>query len=275
MVRSLRSALSLIIPLLLLATWFALHWTKGAENSFIADPRLVWETLASLRGELAENSLLSLRRLLIGVLAGTLLGVSTGITLGRTPWVRRLLGPTLNVLTAVPIIVLIPFFLMALGFGELFRVGVVAAIVFLLVYQAVIGATVNFPRQLLELAAHREKTEWQIAFQMLLPSTIPEIVRAIRLSFLFGWLAIAFAEEAVAEWPRGGLGYQILRSRGLGQYEELFAAIIVLGAIAWSIDSFLGWLERNVSHWRKISGDSNEPKRDHSKNQLSSSATRA
>lgn len=254
MMRVLRPALSLIIPLLLLAIWFAFHWTKGAENSYIADPRWVWEKLGSLRGELAENSLLSLRRLLIGVVVGTSLGISAGITLGRMPWLRRLFGPTLNVLTAVPIIVLIPFFLMLLGFGELFRVGVVATIVLLLVYQAVFSATVNFPSQWLELAAHRAKTEWQIVSQMLVPSAIPEIVRAIRLSFLFGWLAIAFAEKAVAEWPNGGLGYQILRAREQGLYEELFAATIVLGIIAWSIDSCLGWLERFVSHWRDIPG---------------------
>lgn len=250
--RAPRTALSLIIPLLLLATWFALHWTKGVENSYIVDPRWVWEKLVSLRQELADNSLLSLRRLLIGVFVGTMLGVGAGIALGRTPWVRRLFGPTLNVLTAIPIIVLIPFFLIAFGFGELFRVAVVAAVVLLFVYQAVFSATVNFPKQWLELAAHREKTEWQIVFQMLLPSTIPEIVRAIRLSFLFGWLAIAFAEKSVAEWPNGGLGYQILRAREQGLYEELFAAVIVLGAIACLIDTCLVWLERSVSHWRDI-----------------------
>ncbi len=254
MVKVLRIGLSLIIPMLLLAAWFALNWTKGAENSYIADPRWVWERLVSLRGELAGNSLLSLRRLFVGVLVGTLLGISTGITLGRTPWVRRIFGPTLNVLTAVPIIVLIPFFLMVLGFGELFRVGVVATIVLLLVYQSVLGSTIDFPRQWLELAAHREKTEWQIVYQMLIPSAIPEILRAIRLSFLFGWLAIAFAEKAVAEWPMGGLGYQILRAREQGLYAELFAAVIVLGAIAWSIDFCLGRLERIVSHWRDIPG---------------------
>ena len=254
MARALRIGLSLIIPLLLLAAWFALHSTKGAENSYIADPRWVWKNLVSLRGPLVENSLLSLRRLLTGVLVGTLLGIGAGITLGRRLWVRQLFGPTLNVLTAVPIIVLIPFFLMVLGFGEAFRVGVVATIVFLLVYQSMLSSIVDFPKRWLELAAHREKSEWQIVFQMFIPSAIPEIIRAIRLSFLFGWLAIAFAEKAVAEWPTGGLGYQILRAREQGLYDELFAAVIVLGTIAWIIDSGLGWLERIVSHQRQLPG---------------------
>lgn len=230
--------------------WLVLHQTKGTDNSYITDPRIVWKTLVSLRSEIAVNTFLSIRRLLFGVLIGTFFGVSVGITLGRTLWMRRLLGPTLNILTAVPIIVLIPFFLMTFGFGEFFRIAVVAAVVFLLVYQSVTGAIEDFPRQWLELAAHREKTEWEIITQMLVPSLIPDIVRAVKLSLLFGWLAIAFAEKSVAEWPNGGLGYQILRAREQGLYAELFAAVLVLGAVAYLFDICLGQLVRIVSHWR-------------------------
>ena len=252
--RTLRPFLSLIVPLLLVATWFLVYAQRGAENSFVADPRAVWEKVVVLRAELAANALLSLRRILFGVVAGTTLGVAAGVVLGRRPLSRRLLSPMLNVMTAVPIIVLIPFFLMVFGFGEWFRVAVVAAVVLLLVYQAVFSVTIGFPTQWLELAAHREKTEWQIVSEMLLPSALPNILRALRLSLLFSWLAIALAEKAVAQWPKGGLGYQIMRAREQGLYDELFAAVIVLGAIAFIVDAFVGWVERASSHWRDASG---------------------
>jgi sulfonate transport system permease protein len=248
-----RAGLSIVIPLALLAAWFYLYELKGAENSFITDPRKVWTKAVTIRGDLGDNSLLSLRRLMVGVVAGTILGVLVGITLGRRRTARTLFAPTLNVLTAIPIIVLIPFFLMVFGFGELFRIAVVAAVVLFLVHEAVFSGAKNFPSEWLDLAAHREKTQWQIVREMLLPSALPEIVRAVRLSLLFAWLAIALAEKAVAEWPRGGLGYQILRAREQGLYEELFAAVIVLGAIAWVMDSLLGWLQHHVSHWKGTS----------------------
>ena len=68
-----------------------------------------------------------------------------------------LLGPTLNVLMAIPIIVFIPFFLMAFGFGELFRSAIVAALVFFLVHQAMFSVVRAFPTDWLELAriSHR------------------------------------------------------------------------------------------------------------------------
>jgi ABC-type nitrate/sulfonate/bicarbonate transport system permease component len=248
-----RAGLSIVIPLTLLAAWFCLYKLKGAENSYITDPREVWVKAVTIRGDLMGNSLLSLRRLMFGVVAGTFLGVLAGITLGRGRTARTLFAPTLNVLTAIPIIVLIPFFLMAFGFGELFRIAVVAAVVLFFVHQAVFSVVRGFPNEWLDLAKHREKTEWQIVREMLLPSALPEIVRVVRLSLLFAWLAIALAEKAVAEWPRGGLGYQILRAREQGLYDELFAAVMVLGAIAWVMDLLLGWLQHHMSHWKGTS----------------------
>jgi ABC-type nitrate/sulfonate/bicarbonate transport system permease component len=248
-----RAGLSLVIPFLLLAAWFLLHELKGTNNSYIADPREVWAKAIEIRGQLIENGLLSVRRLLIAVAVGAILGVSAGIVLGRQQTARILFGPTLNVLTAIPIIVFIPFFFMAFGFGELFRIAVVAVVVLCLVHQAVFGVVRTFPSEWLELAAHREKSEWQIVREMLLPCAFPEIVRAVRLSLLFGWLAIAFAERAVAQWPKGGLGYQILRAREQGLWPELFAAVIALGSIACLFDLFLIWLQRYVSHWRATS----------------------
>ncbi len=243
--------LSFLIPLLLLGAWFYLHGQKGAEISYIADPQMVFAKAWTIRGELAANSLLSLKRLALGVVAGATLGVLTGITLGRSRVARLFLGPTLNVLMAIPIIVFIPFFLMAFGFGELFRVAVVAALVFLLMHQAMFSVVRAFHLEWLELASHRQKKEWQIVFEMLLPAGLPELIRALRLSLLFGWLAVAFSEKAVAQWPKGGLGYQLLRAKEQGLYDELFATAITLGGIAWMLDALVGWVQRHVVHWRR------------------------
>lgn len=245
-----RVGLSIAIPLTLLATWFYLYAVGGEKYSYITDPREVLAKAVTIWSDLWANSWLSLMRLLFGVAAGTVLGIFAGIILGRKEILRTLFSPTLNVLTALPIIVLIPFFLMVLGITELFRIAVVAAVAFLLVYQAMFRAVRVFPSEWEDLAKHREKNEWQIVCEMLLPSALPDIVHAVRLSLLFAWLGVALAEKAVAEWPRGGLGYQILRAKEQGLYDELFAAVIVLGAIAWVMDYLLRLLERYLSHWR-------------------------
>ena len=242
-----------IVPALLIGAWFGLSEIEGSRNSLIADPRAVLATMLSLRQDLTANSVLSVIRLLFGVLFGTFFGVGAGVLLGRRPFARQLFAPTLNVLTAVPIIVLIPFFFMVFGIGEMFRIALIGAVVLLLVYQATLSAAKNFPREWLDLAAHREKTESEIAV-MLIRSALPELVHAIRLGLLFGWLAVALGEKALAMWPGGGLGYQILRAREQGLSEELFAAVIVLGMIARTIDWLLGKVERTVSHWRNAEG---------------------
>lgn len=254
MIAYLRTTLTaLIVPLVLLGLWFWLHQVKGANNSFVTNPFEVWARATAIRAELTENGLLSLRRVILGVAGGSLLGAIAGISLGRWNLGRMLFAPTLNVLTAIPFLVFIPFFLIVFGFGELCRVSVIAATTFLLVYQQAFTAVRELSPDYIELALVYEKTQWQIAREVLVPAALPAIVNAVRFSFYFAWLAVALAEKAVAEWPNGGLGYLVLRAREQGLYNDLFAGVIVIALLAWMLDRIVARLHRRLSQWQDVS----------------------
>jgi len=244
-----RALAALIVPVALLGAWFWLHSEKGESNSFVTSPPQVWQTLLAGWSEILENSWLSLRRLLQGVGLGAFLGAISGLALARVTSLRVLFSPTLQALSAIPFLVLIPFFLMAFGFGEVFRVSVIAASTFLLVNAQAFHAVRQLDPDYFELARIYEKSVWQLIRQVLVPASLPAIVGALRFSLLFAWLAVALAEHAVAEWPNGGLGEYILRSKGLGLYQDMFTGVIVLAGIAWSLDWVVGTIQRRVSRW--------------------------
>lgn len=244
-----KAVAALIVPAVLLMVWFWLYSEKGELNSFITSPPEVWQTLLAERFTLAGNSWLSLRRLLVGVGLGVVFGSVSGLTLARVALLRTLFSPILQALSAIPFLVLIPFFLMVFGFGEAFRISVIAASTFLIVN----GQAFHVIRQLnpdyFELARIYEKNSWQLIRQVIIPASLPAIISALRLSLLFAWLAVALAEKAVAEWPDGGLGYYILRGKEQGQYSNMFAGVIVLAFLAWALDRVIRVAQLQVSRW--------------------------
>ncbi len=238
-----------IVPVALLGAWFCLYHAKGESNSFVTSPAEVWQTLLAGRSEILKNSWLSLRRLLQGVGLGAFLGAVSGLAFARVSLLRALFSPTLQALSAIPFLVLIPFFLMAFGFGEVFRVSVIVASTFLLVNAQAFHAVRQLDPDYFELARIYEKNVWQLITQVLVPASLPAVLGALRFSLLFAWLAVALAEKAVAEWPNGGLGYYILRGKEQGQYSNMFAGVIVLAWLAWALDWVVGTIQRWVSRW--------------------------
>lgn len=238
-----------IVPAVLLIGWFCLYSVKGRTNSFVTDPLSVFGTLLRNWSAFLQNAWLSICRLFGGVVLGTILGSTSGLALARVPRLRVLFTPTLQTLSSIPFMVLIPFFLMVFGFGEVFRVAVITASTFLLVNSQAFHAVRQLNPDYFELAAIYEKDHWQLITWVLIPASLPAIVDALRFSLLLAWLAVALAEKAVAEWPNGGLGYYILRAKEQGQFIEMFASVIVLAALAWLLDLLVGTLQRKVSRW--------------------------
>jgi sulfonate transport system permease protein len=244
-----RALAALIVPAALLAGWFWLYKVKVGHTTVVASPPQVWATLLTERDELWGNSFLSSRRLLSGVGLGTLLGTVSGLTLARVRFLRTLLSPTLQVFSAIPFMLFIPFFLMAFGMDDRFRVAVITATTFFLVNSFAFHAIRQLNPDYFELARIYEKSGWQVTVQVLLPASLPAILGAVRFSLMFGWLAVALAESAAPVVPLGGLGYYIIRAKSLGHYPEMFAGAVVLAVLAFVLDSFVAWMQRRASIW--------------------------
>jgi len=238
-----------IVPVALLGSWFCLYKLEGSHNSFVTDPLRVFGMLLRNWSAFVQNAWLSMCRLFGGVVLGTIFGAASGLALARVARLRVLFSPTLQTLSSIPFMVLIPFFLMVFGFGEVFRVSVITASTFLLVNAQAFHAVRQLNPDYFELAAIYEKSSWQLVKRVLVPASLPAIVGALRFSLLLAWLAVALAEKAVAEWPNGGLGYYILRAKEQGQFIDMFASVIVLALLAWVFDQVVGRLQRQVSRW--------------------------
>ncbi|MGH3328779.1 MAG: ABC transporter permease [Streptomycetales bacterium] len=180
-----------------------------------------------------------LRVTLIETLAGfgiaLVLGVGMGAVLGRLRWLERALRPLLVASQVVPKIALVPLFIIWFGFGVTSKIIIVAMLAFFpIMLNSMLGVRSVEPGHrdvMRSLNASRWATFWRLEYH----STLPYVFAGMEIGIVFSIIG-----AIVGEYLGGnqGLGYLIVVSLNALNAEQLFAVIVVLTLLGFSL--FLG-----------------------------------
>ena len=214
---------------LFIGSWQILH-------SFFVNPFLLPSPLQVLKtmwdltisGELPDDIYESSRRIAVGYVGGSAIGIVFGLLMGRFRSINDLMSPFLEFLRPLSPVALLPLVLIWFGIGESAKyilVGYTAAIIVLL--NTAFGVN-RMPIIRSRAAQCLGASEWQMFMNVLLPSVIPYIVVGMRTALGFSFMAIVAAELIAAE---SGLGYLIMQSRILIQVDQTFAGLITLSLL--------------------------------------------
>ena len=189
-----------------------------------------------LDGKLLLFSLISLKRVLIGWVIGTLVAAPLGLLVGRVIILRRLVEPFINFFRFIPALALLTLFLMWFDVGELSKeVLIIYAVVFTVMVNTIAGVmAVSDDR--INSARTLGATEWQIISTVIWPSIIPYIFTGARLGLGGAFSSIIAAEMLAA---KEGLGYLIYTSRLYFHTDWIFIGTITLGLIGFLSDKIL------------------------------------
>lgn len=190
-------------------------------------------------GLLPVYLLFSLTRLVVAYALAVFLALVTGNLAAQSPFARRLIIPTLDVLQSVPILgffpVAVAFFI---GISRGSALGVEAAAVFLIftcmfwnlafgVYESLL----TVPEELRVAGAQmglKGAVRWS---RLLLPSTIPGLLYNSLVSWANGWYFL-IASEIIAVGPARytlpGLGSYLAQAVTVGRHEQTLLALAVL-----------------------------------------------
>ena len=158
---------------------------------------------------LADNSLVTLIRVLGGTVAGTVLGVLVGLAMG---WSRRLAGildPPIQLVRAVPALALIPLFMVWFGGAPLGPFVFVAFVAFELIVINTVEAIRSVPPIVRQYALSLGATQWQLFRTVVLPGIVPSLIGAIRVILGSSWAVVLAAEYLSVE---AGLGRLMILS---------------------------------------------------------------
>jgi ABC-type nitrate/sulfonate/bicarbonate transport system permease component len=90
---------------------------------------------------------------------------------------------------------------------------------------------------------------WKYMTSIALPFALPEIMSGVRVSLAIS-LILAVVTEMQASLP--GLGWEIFYAQRVYRSADLYAGLIVLGAVGFATNHLLQRVERRALPWRHV-----------------------
>jgi putative riboflavin transport system permease protein len=222
-----------VAPVVVAALVFALVWQAvvliGDYPTFILPgPAVVTERFVSgwTDGVIGPHFRTTLSEVLLGLLAGGVAGVLTGILLARSRLAARMLSPYIVAAQATPILALAP--LIALWFGTNLgsRVLICALICYFPIAVGTMVGIRSVDPKLIELGRSFRASRRQRLVRIEVPSALPQILGSMRIG-----VTLAVVGAIVAEWAGGdsGLGVLINLARGsMFDIPLMFATLLTI-----------------------------------------------
>lgn len=238
-----------IVPAAVVVLWYLAYTFEWVNPVMFSSPVEVIRTLwaALLDGSLPRNLGTSVSRWLLGFSIGASLGLAAGALVGLSKFFERLLDPTAQMLRTVPIMGLVPLFIVWFGLGELPKVILIAFATFFQVYIQMFAGIRNIDRKLIEVGRIYELSQTEMLRRIIVPGAMPSILQGIRLGLGIAWLALVIAELTGAN---SGVGYWMQMGREYVRVDIVLAALLVFAAVGKTVDSTVRLLERRLLSWR-------------------------
>jgi sulfonate transport system permease protein len=185
--------------------------------------------------------------MLLGWALACVLGIVIGAAIGSSAVARDVLEPTLEFLRPLPASAIIPVGILFLGLTNEMSVSVIA---FGAIWPTLLSSVYGFgslQARLREVSAALELGRLEFLRKIAFPAALPDILSGVRVSLATS-LILAVVTEMQASLP--GLGRDIFFAQRNFRSAELYAGLIMLGAIGFIVNHALLLAERRLLRWR-------------------------
>lgn len=239
----------LVGPLLILGGWYLLTGGDDPVRArYLPPPSQVLEALSDglSNGSLIDASLATVQRFGLGFAIAALIGITCGALIGRFEGIGAVVQPILNFLRTLPGIAVLPVFVLVLGLGTKTISSVAAFSSLWLVLLNVAAGVKEVDPVVLDTSRVFGVDGWKRWWKVVLPSVAPRLATGLRLG-----LGIAMVVSVSGEIIIGttGLGYVISRSMKTLRPANAYAAIFLVGILAWVMFYVGERLEKRLLPW--------------------------
>ena len=211
----------------------------------------LWTGLAS--GYFWPHLLATLQAVLLGLAAGSVVGLLAGMALAEFTVLERVLKPYVVVSQVVPKLALAPLFVLWFGFGLLPTVLITALICFFPLMENTLTGLRQADAQRLQLFRMLGATRLQTLLRLKLPTGLPAILAGLRVAVVLALVGAVVAEFMGAS---RGLGAVVIAAQGMMDTSLLFAALVLIAALGLLLYQGCALLERRLLRAHASSFDS-------------------
>ena len=201
-------------------------------------------------GEIFKHVAVSLGRVAVGFVLGSLLGIVVGVVLGRIRLVNELLDPVIELLRYLSPTAMIPIAVIWFGIGELSKYFLIFWGTFFIVLVNTTAGVMRAPVIRQRAATCLGANALQIFMLVVIPSAAPYIVTGMRIAMASSFMSIIPAEILAAD---SGIGFLLQNSSILLQTDRIFVALATICLIGFVSDRLFRiavdrMLSRYMSH---------------------------
>jgi NitT/TauT family transport system permease protein len=237
----------------IVAALFAL-WELLSRTGFV-NPRLLPSasdtllTLADLlgrpgvRADIAVTGVEVLTAFVVAVPVGALIG----ILIAENRYFAEVAKPLLFFAFSIPKSIFLPMFILVFGVGFAQKVGFGFFSTIFIVIMSTTTAVESVKPENLLVARSYGATAAQTVWRVYVPSMLPVLLEALRISMIFNLTGVMLAEMYAS---REGIGHLIANWGENFMMRQFLAGVLMVAIIAISFNELVRWVETRCSHWR-------------------------
>jgi NitT/TauT family transport system permease protein len=188
----------------------------------------------------------SLIRILTGFALAAIIGVVTGIGLGRSAVFSDVFGPLTELARPIPAIAIVPVAILLFPTDE---AGIVF-ITFLAAYFPIMVSTRHAVRALPTIWEDSVRTfggnSWDVLRRVVLPGILPGLFGGLSVGMGVAWICVVSAEMISG---RLGVGYRTWQAYTVLNYPDVFVGIITIGVLGFGTAAAVELIGRRATRW--------------------------
>ena len=241
-----RVVIPLLFAILVLALWQLYVVASGISETSLPRPTRIATAMWDIRSLLEENGWTTLKEVLLGFLAGALIGMFFAVFVGTSRLASLALYPWLVVSQTIPIVAIAPIIVIWTGFDIRPKVIIVALVTFFPVTVNMTDGLRSLDPELLSLLRTLGASRWKRFRSAQLPASMPFLFSGLKVAAVFCTVGAVFAEWVGAS---SGLGYLILTYNEQTATSNMFATVVTLSLIGILMFVLVSVAERLALPW--------------------------
>jgi sulfonate transport system permease protein len=250
-----RGSVRILSPIAAVGLWQAASSSGILPPSKLASPASIARTAYDLvvhssptYGTIQASLLASCQRWVIGFVLGIVIAVLLAIVTGLSSTCETIFDPLLQALRSVPLLGLIPLFIVWFGIGQLPKVLFVLLSALFPMYLNTFAGIRGVDSKLGELGQVLGLRRSELIRHVVLPGALPAALTGLQLSVVASLLALVVGEQINAT---SGLGFMITQAQQFLNNSVIMVALIVYAILGLLANGAVRLLERKVLAWRR------------------------
>ena len=247
------AVISVVTGLAILAAWWGITQTGLVPHLFLPTPaEVITQSIAVYRdgyagASLGEHVAASLLRILTAAFIACIFGVPIGLAMGLNRWAKGVLDTPIEFYWPLPPLSYLPLMIIWLGIGETSKITLLVLAMFAPICLSAQAGVRSLPIERVNAALSLGANRWNLFFDIVLPSALPEILTGVRIALGVGWGTLVAAELIAST---RGIGFMIMSASQFLATDVVFVGIGIIAACAFTFTLGMRALERWLVPWK-------------------------